>query len=81
MKGEDFRIRMRGKMLIQNNRFEKIEKGEFIGINVEELIIKREGIKVMMFEKNNIRNFEKGCLMLNVKSFENKIERIIIKNN
>jgi len=80
MKGEAFRIRMRGKTLIQNNIFDTLAKGAFIGITVEDFILKMEGIQVLQFENNTISHFEKGCLLFNVTSFEPKLERILINH-
>lgn len=80
MKGEAFHIRMHGKTLIQNNIFDTLAKGAFIGITVEDFTLKKEGIQVLQFENNTISHFEKGCLLFNVTSFEPKLECILINH-
>jgi len=80
MKGEAFRIRMRGKTLIRNNIFDTLAKGAFVGITVEDFTLKMEGIQVLQFENNTISHFEKGSLLFNVTSFEPKLERILINH-
>jgi hypothetical protein len=80
VEGEAFRIKMRGKTSILNNMFDRLAKGAFVGISVEDFTIKMKGIQVLQFENNTISHFENGCLLFNVTSFEPQVDNILLNH-
>ena len=78
VEGEAFHIRMHGKTVIQNNIFDTLAKGAFVGITVEDFTLKMKGIQVLQFENNTISHFESGYLLFNVTSFKPQVDRILM---
>lgn len=80
VEGEAFHIKMHGKTLIRNNIFDTLAKGAFVGITVEDFIIKMKGVQILQFENNTISSFEHGCLLFNVTSFEPQLDHILLNH-
>lgn len=78
VEGEAFRIKMRGKTLIQNNIFKTLAKGAFISISTEDFVIKMKGLQRLQFENNTVGHFESGCFLFNMTSFEVQLDNVIL---
>ncbi|KAJ9574766.1 hypothetical protein L9F63_008080, partial [Diploptera punctata] len=81
VEGEAFRIRTRGRTLIQNNVFVTLAKGAFATINADHFIVSREGLQDLRFENNTIQKFEDGCLIFDVNSYEPQLHHVILNES
>lgn len=78
VEGEAFYIIMHGKVIVQNNVFQKLSKGAFLRIGVDGYTLKMKDRQTMKFENNTIHNFEEGCLAFNRTSFIPLLDHILL---
>nr|CAD7445723.1 unnamed protein product [Timema bartmani] len=80
MEGEALKVVARGPVILQNNEFESLDAGAFLGLSSPLGFVARHGRQEFIFENNTVHNFVNRSLIVDGECFAPRFYRVYVKH-
>nr|CAD7433456.1 unnamed protein product [Timema monikensis] len=80
MEGEALKVVARGPVILQNNEFESLDAGAFLGLSAPLGFVARHGRQEFIFENNTVHNFVNRSLIVDGECFAPRFYRVYVKH-